>query len=172
MINDIANPTYKPFQEISNQVNGFEHHLDSSSYQSNSRSIKSEDDSPLRKRMFQSPQKKKARNTSQKEIEKVIGESKMVDLHIQSQLEYIQQVRRQAKEILSESEGVMNHFNSAQKSYREHLDKKMVDRWGDSIKKNSSRNLQLTQSIQHSQSAQKSFVQKVFEAENESLQVR
>ena len=77
--NDISNPTFKPFKEISNQVHGLDHNNDSSSYQSNSKSIKSEDDSPLRKRMFQSPVKKKNRNTSQKQIERVIGESRQVD---------------------------------------------------------------------------------------------
>ena len=54
-------------------------------------------------------------------IQKLLEESDMVDMHLKSQLYQIQEIRKQTKEAISDSEFVIEQFNSAQKAYIDNI---------------------------------------------------
>lgn len=79
-VKNLANPEYKPFDT------GY-----SSSYSSLS-GAKSEDDSPLRRRLMKSPKKKK-RIMHEKEhdeyVQKVLNESDLLDHQLKNQIKFV-----------------------------------------------------------------------------------
>lgn len=70
------------------------------------------------------------KNTSFEEKEKtewgerLIEESRQIDQMIKSQIEKIQEIRNQTKEAIMSSANVVNTYNIAQESYREHIEAK------------------------------------------------
>ena len=75
------------------------------------KSHKSEDDSPQRKKMMRSPGKKNKRRGhdnseigSQRAMERLLNESDLLDSKLKMQLQYIQEIRRDTQDAISNSE--------------------------------------------------------------------
>ena len=67
--------------------------------------------------MMNSPYKKNGNKYRSNRIQRLLEESDMVDMHLKSQLYQIREIRKQTKEAISDSENVIEQFNSAQKAY-------------------------------------------------------
>ena len=101
----MADPTFKPFMgssEEGSETESLYSRADSVGQKSN----KSLDDSPERRQMMRSPNKKNNKSKT-KRIKKLLEESDLVDMHIRSQLDQIQEIRKQTKEAISDSEHVI-----------------------------------------------------------------
>ena len=106
----LADPMVKPFAEVdpdkietlSDQYSS----IRSPSWKSN----KSEDDSPQRKKMIRSPGKRNIRRYdktdagSQRAMERLLNESDLLDTKLKMQLQYIQEIRRDTQDAISNSE--------------------------------------------------------------------
>lgn len=156
---NIADPAYKPFKNDEDSEESVYTSLSQKSY-------KSEDDSPHRRKLIrQSPSKKVKFQRAVKDVDRILNDSVELDSQLNSQLKRIKEVQKDTLDALSNSEGVFNQYNSAQKSFRDRLEVKKYEHLGydsfsrDIIEKNKMKNKTLAPAQDGQDAKTSSFIE-------------